>query len=145
MIPPIAQTVVWRHPCNCPTASRPLAAGEEPEHRFDVDGEPFPYYVTTDGAAFRKSGSLYLVSTTLFPIAPGNRERLSIVLDFDGLPSFEYVDGTRKPFPWALSHEPVTVRAEPSSCPLVSLTFLAYNVDTDGDIAEFDLDQEVAP
>ncbi len=49
-----ARTVVYRHPCDCESASRPLGPGETAEHRFEVDGEPFPWHIT--GPVFISAG-----------------------------------------------------------------------------------------
>lgn len=54
VVPHIAGTVVYRHPCDCEHASRPLAEGELPEHRFDVDGEPFPWAMQEGNPSFTR-------------------------------------------------------------------------------------------
>jgi hypothetical protein len=58
----LARTVLYRHACECATASRPLAEGEEPEHRLEFNGQPFPWHITEDGATITKLGDgLYTV------------------------------------------------------------------------------------
>lgn len=137
--PRFAELVVWRHPCDCDHASRPLDPGEVAEHRFDVDGEPFPWHITEEGATFRKIGSLrpvYLVTVQVFPLAVANNELLRVIIDRDEPLAFEYVDGTRRPFPWALADQPITTTLYPRGFPVTELTFIAEHVDADCDIPE---------
>lgn len=80
-----ARTVVYRHPCDCDSASRPLGPGEKPEHRFEVDGKPFPFHITEDGATFAKiAGGAHLVTVTLLPLMRSTSEPLRLVVDLDG-------------------------------------------------------------
>lgn len=128
---------MWRHPCECPTASRPLNPGEEPEHRFDVDGSPFPWLIAEAGATFTKRDELHLVTVRLFPMASASHEHLKVILDDShGDPlAFEYVDGQRRPFPWAILDDALAVEFE-HGYPVVVLTFLAERVDADIEIPE---------
>jgi hypothetical protein len=65
--PRVAETVLIRHPCDCPTASRPLGEGEQPEHRFEINGVEFPWHITTDGPTVTKLGDdLYTVRVEIF-------------------------------------------------------------------------------
>jgi hypothetical protein len=60
--PRLARTVLYRHPCDCASSSRPLEPGEEPEHRLEIDGVAFPWHITEDGATITKLGDgLYTV------------------------------------------------------------------------------------
>ncbi|MCT7372708.1 hypothetical protein [Mycolicibacterium llatzerense] len=129
-----ARTVVYRHPCDCDTASRPLVPGEKAEHRFEVDGEPFPWHIATDGAKFRKHTSgLYQVSCTVIPLDRNNNELLRVIVDTDQPVTFEYIDGTRREFPWHVTG-PVFISAGDRDVPLIALTFIAEDVDTDTEI-----------
>lgn len=136
--PPIAQTVVWRHPCDCASASRSLLPGEEPEHRFDVDGQPFPWHLEEHRPAwFRYDGSLYLVTVRIFPLARDTMEMQRTEFDEYGLPTFVHVNGDRTPFPWLLAAKPVSFTAGGrGNLPLLRLTFLAEHVDADVEIPE---------
>ena len=129
---PFARTVVYRHPCDCPTASRPLEPGEHAEHRFDVDGEPFPWYVLEPGPTLRRLHNVYTVTVRMVPIARANGEPLHVTFDPDGRPSL----GGRE-FPWALT-SPLTFTASPDTPATLELTFIAQHVDADVDIPEED-------
>lgn len=133
--PPIAGLVVWRHPCDCATASRPLEPGEEPEHRFDVDGAEFPWHITEGGARFAKRGGVYLVEVDIVPLERGgNNEMLDVTLGY----------WRRQPrigeraFPWAILSGSVRVEMLDDSFPLLHLTFLAEQVDADVEVPELD-------
>lgn len=129
--PPIAGRVVYRHLCRCEHASRPLDPGEEVEHRFDVDGEPFPWYITEDGARFTRRGELYLVEVDILPVKPvGHRDdEFAITVRTRRAP---LLNG--EPFPWATLAGSIRVDAPDDSFPVLHLTFLANNVDTDGNV-----------
>lgn len=110
------------------------------EFRFDVDGEPFPYLVAEAGPTFAKRAGFYLVTVPVFPVARANNELLTPILgrhgaDVAGL-AFEFVDGTRRPFPWATTH--VHVTCEPQKVMSIDLTFVAEHVDADIDITADD-------
>lgn len=131
---PFARTVVYRHPCDCPTASRPLKPGEEPEHRFDVDGQPFPWYIAEAGATFRRSHGLYLVTVRIIPIRSRDSEPLHTTFDPDGHPTLG-----GDPFPWAINGDAgITFTASRTDPPVLTLTFIAEHVDADIDIPEED-------
>lgn len=137
---PFARTVVWRHPCDCASASRPLEPGEEAEHRFDVDGEPFPWHITEAGATFRRRGELYLVSLTLVPLLRENNEACDVTFGIGRYPVLTpRVQAERaRPFPWALI-DPLTLTQDGGpDIPLLDLTFIAQHVDADVDIPEED-------
>jgi hypothetical protein len=134
---PWARTVVWRHPCDCPTASRPLEPGEEPEHRFDVDGEPFPWHIAEGGAKFAKLGLLYLVAVTMFPLKSTNNEALDLVLAFlPQRPAFVDVAGDRVEFPWALFGS-INVHLDgDAGFPIIDLVFIAEELDADTEVPD---------
>lgn len=136
--PTIAHTVVYRHPCDCDAASRPLNPEEKPEHRFDVDGQPFPWHMPSEHpVSFRKSGPIYLVTVSMYSLARANMEMLSTLFDADGRPSFLHINGDRWAFPWLLSDDPITLTAGHKNFPpVLRLTFLAEHVDADIDIPE---------
>ncbi|KLI05803.1 hypothetical protein [Mycolicibacterium senegalense] len=126
----IARTVVYRHSCDCPNSNRELMPGEEPEHRFDVDGEPFPWYITEDGATFhRTEGGLYLVAVRILPVLVATGELVEFRHHVHRPPDLG--DG---PFPWAITG-PLTWLSEEPGCAVLELTFLAQHVDTDGEIS----------
>ncbi|MCG5431222.1 hypothetical protein LV457_02820 [Mycobacterium sp. MYCO198283] len=142
MTPPFARTVVYRHPCDCPTASRPLREGEHAEHRFDVDGEPFPWHITEDGATFAKHPTgVYLITVTVLAIERSNRQPVQFAQSWWNDRSRWFTLGGR-PFPWAVAG-PITYRVDPHSIGQLELTFIAEDVDAD--VAIPDLDEVTVP
>ncbi|GJJ23719.1 hypothetical protein [Mycolicibacterium mageritense] len=131
MITPIAKTVVYRHRCHCDNANVTPAQGQDDEHRFDVDGEPFPWLITEEGATFTRTPSgLYLVGVTIF------------VLDLERYPAeFHHAPGSQpliagREFPWVITGPAVyTYDAYAQHSGHLALTFVAEHVDTDGEIA----------
>lgn len=128
--PRIADTIYYRHPCDCPTASRPLQPGEHPEHRFDVDGQPFPWLNTSVGATFTHDNGIYLAHITLIPIRKDTGRPVIITIDPD-LPSL-LLDG--QPFPWLIADDGITVEWMHNFYPLLTFDFFAHHVDTDTEI-----------
>lgn len=134
--PPVAKTVVWRHPCHCKSASRPLEPGEEPEHRFDVDGQPFPWYITEGGASFVKHGEHYLVKVEILPIeCDGNNEPLDITLSYWR----RQVRIGERLFPWAILSGSLVATMGEGDFPMLKLTFIAEHVDADVEIPGLDI------
>jgi hypothetical protein len=130
-----AELVVWRHPCDCASASRPLKLHEEPEHRFDVDGRPFPWHLAEDRPAeFRKQGPLYRVSVRILPVTVDNRQRVGV--HFNPPEGYPIIGGVE--FPWAITDDGLTYTAGPRRVPILELTFLANHVDSDLEIPELD-------
>uniref|UniRef100_A0AAU8GMG2 Minor tail protein n=1 Tax=Mycobacterium phage JustASigh TaxID=3158894 RepID=A0AAU8GMG2_9CAUD len=126
----VARTVVYRHTCDCPNTNRELMPGEEPEHRFDVDGEPFPWYITEDGATFHRTETgLYLVAVRIIPIHPTTGEYVEFRHHVHHAPQL----GTSE-FPWLITG-PITWQSD-RGYGVLELTFLAEHVDTDGEISE---------
>ena len=126
-MPSIAQTVYYRHPCDCPTASRPLAPGQQPEHRFDIDGQPFPWYITTNGATFTHTlAGLYIVRCTIIPLA-------SVKVDIESGADF-VIDG--RPFPWLVTTADFGILNPRLGTLLLTIGILAEHVDTDTDIQQ---------
>lgn len=152
----VAKTVVYRHECECSSASRAIREGHEAEHRFDVDGEPFPWYISVEGPSFKRVGPLvesisadlhptcYLVTVRIFCALAYTR-----VVDFGGKtvaeltsPEFSFATSQSglviagKEFPWVISEEGVKyqhARREPAS---VTLSFFAQHVDADCEIPD---------
>ncbi len=110
--PPIADHVYYRG---------------DPDYRFDVDGKPFPWHITEDGAEFTKDGELYLVSIGVLPLKDItlNVEQPELRID-------------SKPFPWAILDGSLRIEAAEWSFPIAIayLTFIASDVDTDTEIPE---------
>ena len=116
----LARTVVYRHRCSCDSAS---VQSTEDVHVFDVDGKPFPFFITTDGPKFTQlEGGLFEVAVTIiglmsydephFVVGPGHAFRINGVA-----------------FPWHVSKAGITYRS--SDIATVSLAFLAQSVDHD--------------
>lgn len=128
-----ATSVVYRHPCDCASASRPLAEGEHPEHRFDVDGEPFPWAMTVEGPTFtRVLDDLYRVNLTLLPVVMSNRAVVGVEV-VGGFASALVIGGVA--FPWSLT-DTVTISCARGQMTSVELAFLARDVDTDVDVTD---------
>lgn len=126
----VARTVVYRHTCDCANTNRQLMPGEEPEHRFDVDGEPFPWYITEDGATFhRTENGLYLVAVRIIPVDPTTGEYVEFRHHVHNAPQL----GDRE-LPWLITG-PITWQSD-RGYGVLELTFLAEHVDTDGEISE---------
>ena len=134
MSPQIAKTVVYRHRCHCDNANVVPGEGEADEHRFDVDGEPFPWLITEDGATFSKRGDIYMVTLSVLPMLADPQARGSRIERFT-VPEYNVpLIGTRL-FPWALTGS-YSIAVEPEGIPVLTLTFLAEDLDTDGDVTE---------
>lgn len=128
----IARTVVYRHTCDCPNTNRQLMPGEEPEHRFDVDGEPFPWHITEDGATFhRTKNGLYLVAVRIVPFLRANNAPVPFSHDWP-VPAAPRLGD--RPFPWAITG-PLIYTLDERGEPTIELTFVAADVDTDGEIS----------
>lgn len=130
--PELAHTVVYRHPCDCSSASRPLQHGEHAEHRFDVDGQPFPWFIHEDGPRFtRAETGLFMVHVRFFPgLARGGHFG-------------RFAHEHRKPpviagvvFPWVLDTSGVIYRSGRDQVPTIELTFYAEQVDADCEIPD---------
>ncbi|QEA10851.1 hypothetical protein [Mycobacterium phage Weirdo19] len=129
--PTIARTVVYRHRCHCDNANTTPGPGQADEHRFDVDGQPFPWHITEDGATFlRTEAGLYLVSVQILPYPVGG----------DDLVEFRHRDGGPpmlgdRPFPWAMTGTMnYSIPDIATDHPVLDLTFVAEHVDTDGEV-----------
>jgi len=126
----IADTIVYRHACECVNANQaPGDAGVE--HRFDVDGQPFPWLLTEDGATFtRLADDLYLCHIHIVLVRQADMAWLTF--------SHENQDPAPMlgdtPFPWWISEDGFTYRASKKTIPTLELSFLAVSVDTDGEI-----------
>lgn len=130
----IAESIVYRHPCDCGSASRPLAEGEEPEHRFDVDGEPFPFGMHPDGPRFaRIDHGLIRVDVRIYPVLSPSNEWVRIGVDANLQPHLFIGDAA---FPWAITEDGFTIHASRHTVAYVDLAFLAKSVDTDGPVVD---------
>lgn len=141
--PPIAGRIVYRHRCHCDNANVKPLAGEGDEHRFDVDGAPFPWYITEEGARFSKAGvGLYLVEVDILGLeADGNHNPLDITLSYwRKQPRIG-----ERPFPWAITGDEIMVTQEAGGIPILHLEFLAFDVDTDGEITDLTRPRPVSP
>lgn len=129
-----AHTIVYRHPCHCASASRALADGEAPQHRFEVDGIPFPYAIHEDGPTFtRLADDLWQVDLTLYPVLLANHELLVITVDAGWTPRLRF-NGVE--FPWTMTAQGFTIHATHRQLTSVRLGFLARDVDTDGHVTD---------
>lgn len=107
----------------------------KPAYRFEVDGQPFPFHITEDGATFAKDATgLYRVTCVLLPCISGYPAALRTIVDADGCLSFEDASGNRGEFPWHITG-PVFISAGDNTTPLIALTFIAEDVDTDTEVA----------
>lgn len=127
-----ARTVVYRHECECANASGPLPADGEAVHRFDVDGKPFPWLITEQGANFMRlpDGVGFLVAVTIIPYDTD----MGCHLEFHHC-GYEHplIGGVE--FPWLL-HGAMSYTYGQKLGPLLSLQFFADAVDTDAEIVD---------
>lgn len=132
----IVDSVVYRHHCDCPNANQPLAEGEEKEHRFELDGVEFPWYITEEGARFtRLAKDLYSVRVEIYLVDMETKDTLTF--SSTGYNGHAPVLGGVE-FPWMLTSSGYTYTSSAETLPLLTLSFLVHNVDTDGDIANMD-------
>jgi hypothetical protein len=61
----LAHTIKIRHACDCDTALQPPAEDGTTEHTFEIDGQPFPWYISEAGPAVRQIGALYEVTVSI--------------------------------------------------------------------------------
>lgn len=122
----------------------------EAEHRFDVDGKPFPWIVEAHGPALvQYTESLWTVKLTFFPGLQFTGTELvhanpSALVGGRYVPPREHgswgllvspvpvIDG--RPFPWLLHSDGYEIKHGARHTLTVTLTFLAENVDTDGPV-----------
>lgn len=150
-IPKPAETVVYRHPCDCPSASRPLAEGEEPEHRFDVEGNIFPWLLPEKPRPVftRLLDDLWRVDVTLFGILgvsqgegkpPKPRFTDDPPFADQSLPGMPTVPGqpviAGAVFPWRLTGNGVIYWRSHKTLPMIMLGFFARDVDTDTEVVD---------
>lgn len=135
---PPADTVTYRHPCDCETASRPLQDGEQPEHRFDVNGQPFPWHITADGARFEKHGGIYVVRCTMYPMLTHNHEMCTITIEERRPPLITPCVNTRAAqyFPWLLTERITLTQTAADPMPTLQLAFLAEHIDVDCEVKD---------
>lgn len=103
------------------------------EFRFDVDGQPFPWLISKEGATFSKWGDLYRVLVSIFVIDPETKQSV----EFRHLPDHQPLIGDR-PFPWAITGPAAYTVDAGDPLGVVTFAFLAENVDADVDIPEYD-------
>jgi hypothetical protein len=128
-MPAPARTVVYRHPCDCAAASRPLAEGEHPEHRFDVDDKPFPWHLTEAGPSFVKwSEHLYVVSVNIIPMLRDANARPHTADFSHHIADQPVICGVE--FPWMITEHGFTYRSSQQRTVLY-LAFEAESVDVD--------------
>lgn len=124
-----ARTIVYRHACDCDTASRAPRPGADPEHRFDVDGKPFPWLMTEPGPAFRRLDphtSVYLCAVVIHALDAHTYEPMPITFH-TGWPE---IGG--QPFPWQIFD--CRLHLDSDFHARLAVEFVADNVDTDGPI-----------
>lgn len=129
--PRIAAKVVYRHPCDCQSASRALHEGEHAEHRFDVDGESFPWYIHEDGPSFtRLKDDLWRIDVRMYGhLQDGLFHDSNGGVVIDAQPNL-IISG--REFPWAISGDGFTYHRSHKELASVRLGFFAEHVDTDG-------------
>lgn len=129
----VARTVVYRHVCECTTASRAPGSDSELEHRFDVDDKPFPFYITPAGPKFaRYRDDLYRVTVTIIAVARSARSTFEIQAE----PCVDVLICGRA-FPWTIDDDGVRyTTGGRTDLPTVTLSFLAAHVDADCEIPD---------
>lgn len=134
MFPTTAKTVVYRHPCDCANASRPLGEGEKPEHRFDVDGAPFPWHMTEAGPHFLQlAPQLYAVYVRIIPLLRDADDKGEAAgFSHQGYGMAPWICG--RPFPWMISEHGIAYTCSRTELPVLALAFFAEAVDADCDV-----------
>lgn len=125
----VAETVYYRRPCS----DRDVCdcVGARQSHRFDIDGQPFPWHITRPGARFASHHGIYVVRVTVIPILISGGEPLPIHLNPDGPPS---IGDTQ--FPWWIEPGISARQGSVVTIPLLEMGILARRVDTDAPIAD---------
>lgn len=137
MIPTKADTVVYRHPCACKSASRPLADGEEPVHRFDVDGHPFPWHISEEGPSFtRLRDDLWRVDVEIYGVLKNAKPDQADVIFTDRMSTAWPLTIAGREFPWTVTGDGITYTHSHKTLPMVKLGFLTNSVDTDTDVTD---------
>lgn len=126
-----ASTVVIRHKCDCPAASQP--PGEDGiEHRFDVDGAIFPWYISEEGPRVTQLDGMYTVEVTIFGVLRDDAGAPSVVSDTQ----YGALEICGLTFPWSITADGLTYRRSHTEVPTVHLSFFAEHVDTDGHVKD---------
>jgi hypothetical protein len=133
----IAEKVVIRHLCHCETATEEPGPNDAVEHKFTVDGEDFPWYITARGPqATRLAKDLYAVDVEIMGICKdrndqGYHEVLGIEYERRaGMPYRPVIGGV--PFPYTCSDDVMTLQFSSRMIPTLHLKFLARDVDAKG-------------
>lgn len=148
----LAGRIVYRHACDCKWANAPLDDGEDAEHRFDVDGQPFPWHISEDGARFtRLLDDFYRVDVDILPILrakPDNKLPTGGRLYRDARTKEEarseevrdsrdgglFIAGVE--FPWVIAEDGIAYTRSRTTVATITLSFFAESVDTDGEVTD---------
>lgn len=100
----------------------------EPEYLFDVDGEPFPWFLTRSGPTVARYPMIYVVHVQLYCLDL----KTKAVLDFrsSGYNGHTPVIGGVE-FPWDITDDGYVYQSGTKVLPSVTLSFLAREVDID--------------
>jgi len=133
----IADTVVIRHICKCKDSALHPGHDEVTEHRFDVDGEDFPWYINERGPLVtRVLDDLYVIDLGILLLDKESKKTLKFsywptrVEDGSSVP-FVPVLGDVK-FPWTCTDDEMFLRFSHKQIPTVHLRFFARDVDAKG-------------
>lgn len=126
--PHIPTEVVVRHTCHCDTATDRPASDEPEVHRFEVDGQPFPWYISEKGPlATRLADDFWRIDVEILALATPTEGMLPIGSS-GRMGEIPVIGGTA--FPWLMTEEGWSMTAGHKQIPTVALGFLAHNVDT---------------
>lgn len=133
--PHIPDEVLIRHTCHCDTATnRPH--DDEPEiHRFEVDGEPFPWYISEKGPQVtRLADDFWRIDIEILGLARIVTEAMLPIGSSGRMGEIPVIGGIA--FPWLMTEEGWSMTAGHKQIPTVTLGFLARNVDTNTPVTD---------
>lgn len=114
----------------------------KPKFQFDVDGEEFPWWITSAGPKVMKlDEDLFAIKVTLFcnGTSPDDRHQPNmdgpaVIIDTHENPSFGNRKGEMQRFPWAITQTGVRTVRSALYCTQATLAFFAKAVDCDSSL-----------
>jgi hypothetical protein len=121
---------------------------EPADHKFEVDGAEFPWYISERGPIItRVSDDLFVVDVEIVQMHRGNQQYLSFEYrsgyfgnydgdtTWSGPPPFVPVIGG-EPFPWLCTEDEMVLRFSHKQIPTLALKFYARNVSSSARIRD---------
>lgn len=128
--PYIPEKVLIRHTCSCDTAVERPAGTEPEEHRFEVDGKDFPWFLSARGPVVtRYADDLWRIDIDLFAIDHDTWKTLPIAVT-PGMCGGADLEIGGVAFPWLMTQEGWTLTSSSKQLLTLTLGFFTRNVDT---------------